>query len=74
MARQEKFKHEVLFSLLASPFSPIVHCVSALCIHQTSPIGRNTCLTIENNILLTPRRKPLKDNTPSELIRDHTIH
>ena len=47
MERQEKLKHKK-FSALWPPLSP--HC--ALCIHQTSPIGRNTCLAIKSTILL----------------------
>ena len=44
------------FSLL-SPNT--VHCVSALDMEQT-PISRNTCSTIKNNILLTSTRQLLK--------------
>ena len=60
MARQEKFKHKnssLPFGLLTSP---TVHGVSALCINQTSAISRNTCSTINSNILLAPTRQLLK--------------
>ena len=40
MARQEKFKHKKIFSALLSPLpTSTVHCVSALCIDQASPLA-----------------------------------
>ena len=45
---------------LASSLPCAEHCVSALCIDQTSPISRNTCSVIKNNILLAPARQLLK--------------
>ena len=55
-------KRNVNIEILLCPlaFSPLhVHYASALCLNQTSPIGRNTCSTVKSNILLAPRRQLL---------------
>lgn len=59
--KAKNIKHEKPYlSALWPPLSPpTVYCVSALCIGQTSLIGRDTCSTI-NNILLPSTRQLLK--------------
>ena len=50
---QDKKTWKVKIYLLFGLLSPnIAHCIFALYIHQTSPIGRNTCSAIDSNILL----------------------
>ena len=57
MARREKFKHKK-FSLPFGLTPPSLYTVY----HQTSPIGRNTCSSLNSNFLLAPTRQHLKDN------------
>ena len=59
-ARQEKFKHKNFSLPFGHPSPPTVHCASALCINQTSPISRNTCSIINSNILPALTRQLLK--------------
>ena len=69
MARQEKFKHERIFSALWPTLSP--HCAFCICVmHQAdSPISRNTCLTAKGNLLPAPTRQLLKENIPPPYCR-----
>ena len=55
---KKKLNINWLFNM-SSSLPSIVYCVSALCIHHTSPVGRNTCSA--SNILL--QRSPTINNT-----------
>lgn len=58
-----KYLNIIFFCPLTSS-APTVHCISALCINQTSPISRNICSAVKSNSVLTSRQL-LKDNVPS---------
>lgn len=57
---------------LASSLPCAEHCVSTLCIDQTSPISRNTCSAVIKSTILASARQLLKDNIPWEPVRAHT--
>ena len=65
MARQEKKLNKNSSLVFSLPSTPTLHCVSELCIKQTSPIGSYTCSTIKSNSLLAATRQLLIDNIPS---------
>ena len=57
---------------LHSPLT--VHCVSALCINQTSPISRNTSSTIKSNILPASTGQLLKrQHSSSSCMGSHDL-
>ena len=58
--QDKKNLNKKIFSALWHPLPP--HCGLCMCImhHQTSPNGRNTCSTINSNILLASTRQLLK--------------
>ena len=65
MESQEKFQHKMLLCPLVSSLPSTVRRLCAFCIDQSSHVSRNTCSTIESNILVAPTRQLLKDSVPS---------
>ena len=59
MGRKDKFKHRKLFQLLVPSLPSTMHCLSTLCIDQTSPWA-HTSSTTKSNIFVVPTRHLLK--------------